>query len=122
MIDRAAKRLEFARCQNISQDNASFVLEQIYEIIRECGQSLKTLDGYKADNSHEAIIAFVNEYYRQEFGEKLIADFDRYRILRHNSVYSAAIISPEITEKAPTIAEEFSKVTAECMKAKLHKI
>jgi hypothetical protein len=91
-------------------------------VIRECGQSLMIVDGYKAENSHEAVIAFVNEYYHNEFGEKLIADFDRYRILRHNSVYSASYISPETTEKALTTACEYTKITTGCIRLKLHGI
>jgi hypothetical protein len=116
------KRFEFARRQDISQDYAPFVFEQIYEVIRECGQSLMTVDGYKAENSHEAIIAFINEYYGKDFGDKLIADFDRYRVMRHNSVYGAGYISPEATKRALLAAEDFVKITDGIIRSKKNKI
>jgi uncharacterized protein (UPF0332 family) len=115
-------RLEFVTCQDIGQDNAPFVFEQIYEVMRECGQSLMIFDGYKAENSHEAVIAFVNEFYNKDFGEKLIADFDRYRVMRHNSIYNVSNISPEATKKALVIAGEFTKITSGCIKLKKHGI
>jgi hypothetical protein len=78
-------------------------------------------DGFKAENSHEAVIAFVNEFYIQDFGEKLIADFDRYRVMRHNSIYNASNISPEATKKAFVTAEEFMKITMGFIKLKIHR-
>lgn len=80
------------------------------------------VDGYKAENSHEAIIAFINEYYKRDFGEKLVIDFDRYRVMRHNSVYRVTAISPEETKKALAAAKDFSRIASGLVQVKLLKI
>jgi hypothetical protein len=117
MLERASKRLEYLKPQAIDQDNAPFIFEQIYEVIRECGQSLMARDGYKPNNSHEAIIAFLADNYGNAFGEKLINDFNRFRVIRNDSMYNSENISPSTTIKALSIAEDFVRITNELMKS-----
>lgn len=115
MINRASRRLQFARSQNVGQDNASFVFEEIYEAMRECAHGMMAADGYKPDNSHEAIVSFIDEFYRNDFGEKLIRTLDRYRIMRNDSIYRLDNVSEEETIKALVIADQFLKVTRELL-------
>ncbi|MCM1567344.1 MAG: hypothetical protein NC238_15670 [Dehalobacter sp.] len=121
MLDRASKRLEYVRPQAIDQDNAPFIFEHIYEVIRECGQCLMTADGYKPNNSHEAIIAFLSDNYKDTFGEKLLNDFNRFRILRNDSMYKGDSVSADVTRKALTIAMDFVRVTGDAMKIKYYR-
>lgn len=83
MIGRASKRLEYVRSQLINEDNSPFLFEDIYEVMRECIHCLMAANGYKP-YSHEATVAFLEEYYKSYFGEKLVEAFNRYRIIRNN--------------------------------------
>jgi uncharacterized protein (UPF0332 family) len=111
---RATKRQEYVKTQIIDQDNASFIFEDIYEVMRECIQSLMIRDGFKP-YSHEAVVAFVNDRYQKEFGDNLINRFDRYRVIRNNSMYRAGFISEEEASKALRVADDFVKITKETL-------
>jgi hypothetical protein len=115
MLDRAAKRLEYLKPQIIDKDSAPFIFEQVYEVIRECGHCLMARDGYKPNNSHEAIIAYLADNYQDAFGEKLISDFNRFRVMRNDSVYNGENISPATTNKALSVAGDFVRITNELM-------
>lgn len=119
MLERASKRLEYLKPQTIDQDNAPFIFEQIYEVIRECGQSLMARDGYKSNNSHEAIIAFLADNYGSAFSAKLINDFNRFRVMRNDSVYNGENISPTTTGKALAVAVDFVRITNELMRSEI---
>lgn len=110
IFTRATKRLEYVKAQTIDQDNASFIFEDIYEVMRECIHSLMIRDGYKP-YSHEAVVAFVNDRYQREFGDKLINRFDRYRIIRNSSMYRANFVSEEEASKAGGAADDFVRIT-----------
>jgi uncharacterized protein (UPF0332 family) len=111
MIARASKRLEYVRLQPITEDNALFLFEDIYEIMRECVHGLMAANGYKP-YSHEATVAFLDEHYRSYFGEKLVEAFNRYRIIRNNIMYRANFVSKDEAIKALDVAENFVKKTA----------
>lgn len=76
MMSRAMKRLEYITAQKIDENNASFLFEDIYEAMRESIHGIMVKRGYKP-YSHEATVAFLEEFYRNFFGEKLVADFNR---------------------------------------------
>lgn len=114
MIERASKRLEYVKSQSITADNASFLFEDIYEVMRECIQSLMAANGYKP-YSHEATVAFLIEYYKSNFGEKFIEAFNRYRIIRNNIVYRANFVNKEEALKALDVAEFFVRKTTELL-------
>jgi len=114
MVGRATKRLEYVKSQTFTEENASFIFEDIYEIMRECVQGLMASNGYKP-YSHEATVAFLYEYYKPYFGEKLVESFNRYRIIRNNIVYRANSITKEEAVKALDIAENFVRKTEEIL-------
>ncbi len=114
MIARASKRLEYVRSQPITEDNASFLFEDIYEIMRECVHGLMAANGYKP-YSHEATVAFLDEHHRSYFGEKLVEAFNRYRIIRNNIMYRANFVSKDEAIKALDVAENFVKKTADLL-------
>jgi len=111
---RASKRLEYVKTQVIDQDNASFIFEDIYEVMRECIQSLMINDGFKP-YSHEAVVAFVNDHYQREYSDRLINRFDRYRVIRNNSMYRAGFISEDEALKALIVADDFVKITKDLL-------
>ncbi len=114
LVARASKRLEYVRSQSITEDNASFLFEDIYEVMRECVHGLMAANGYKP-YSHEATVAFLEEYYKPYFGEKLVESFNRYRIIRNNVIYRANSVSKEEAVKALDIAENFLRKTTELL-------
>jgi len=113
LLESATKRLAFFKGPDIDQDNAPIIFEGFYEAIRECGQALMALDGYKAENSHEAVIAFINDHYEKDFGKKFIHDFDRFRAMRHDSMYRVSYISQEEAKKAMIVATDFIRITSD---------
>ena len=94
LLDKATSRINYFK--KITEEDASIVLENAYEGIRESAQSLMSLKGYKP-YSHEATISFIKEFYK-EFTEEDINNFDRFRQLRSDSVYRAVHISKEEAE------------------------
>ncbi|HLC67850.1 MAG TPA: hypothetical protein VJI12_03100 [archaeon] len=104
LIENAFNRMDFIDSIQINDKNATFVFEDVYEALREAGQSLMSLSGYKP-YSHEALIAFMKEFYK--FDEKDISAFDRYRILRNNCVYRAQKVSAETCRESIGFARIF---------------
>jgi len=96
--------LDYIKKQEINGETSPFIFEDIYETLREAAQSLMSLKGYKP-YSHEALISFLKEFYK--FPEHEISAFDRYRILRNKTVYSATNVSPEVCKEALSFLEAF---------------
>jgi len=123
LIEKAIARLEYIKGQKITEENASFIFEDIYESIRESAQSLMALKGYKP-YSHEVLISFVREFFN--IPENLLSDFDRYRILRNKCVYSAFRVSSIVCKDAlkflevflPKLKKEFEKEAKKCQVSK----
>ena len=88
----------------MNEKTASLFLEDAYEAAREAAQSLMSLKGFKP-YSHEATISFIIQYYKKEFSEYEIAQFDRFRELRNNSVYKAEQVSIEDSLKCLEFAK-----------------
>lgn len=103
-MERAAARLEYINQQRITESSASFIFEDIYEAIREAGQALMELKGYKP-YSHEAVIAFLKEFFT--FSTYDISIFNRYRVLRNKIVYRTEHISVQTCKDALTFLKHF---------------
>jgi uncharacterized protein (UPF0332 family) len=106
LIGKARMRLEYASEKPIKKSIASFVLEDGYEAIREAAQALMSLRGYKP-YSHEATVSFLKEFYSAEFSEHEIRGFDRFRVMRNNSVYNAVLVSVKNARDCLDLAEIF---------------
>lgn len=115
LMAKAAARLAYVETQKMDENTAPFIFEDIYEALREAGQALMTLKGYKP-YSHEALISFLREFFN--FPAEDIFVFDRYRILRNKAVYSAAKVSATICGDAlvflrtflPKMKKEFDRL------------
>ncbi|MBI4018442.1 MAG: hypothetical protein HY368_02435 [Candidatus Aenigmarchaeota archaeon] len=104
LMEKAFLRMKFIKNHDIDETTSTFIFEDIYECLREAAQSLMSLEGYKP-YSHEAVIAFLKEFY--SFSEDEIAAFNRYRILRNNCVYRAAKVSPAVCKESLKFLEKF---------------
>lgn len=108
LFEKSVSRLEYTKERIITDKNASFILEDAYESARESTQSLMALKGYKP-YSHEATISFLVKFYKEEFSESDIYEFNKYRELRNNSIYKAEKINPEDAKKCLNFAEKIIK-------------
>ncbi len=104
LMKKAVHRLNYIKKQEIKEDTASFIFEDIYESLREASQSLMSLKGYKP-YSHEALISFLRDFYN--FTGSDISTFDRFRVLRNKTVYSAVWVSVEVCQEALAFLEDF---------------
>jgi len=104
LINKALSRLDYIEKQVITKETASFVFEDIYEALREAGQALMALRGFKP-YSHEALISFLREFH--SFPASDISTLDRYRALRNKTVYSASVISVTVCNDARAFMMEF---------------
>lgn len=117
LIEKAKLRLEYSNTKQIDERSAQFVLEDAYEGIRESAQALMALKGFKP-YSHEATISFVKEFYSSFFNEEEIATFDRFRIMRNDSVYSAVKVSGEDARACISFAEKLIPKIEKILKGK----
>ena len=104
LMKKSIRRIEHVKTQTLNVEDAEFLFEDIYESIREAGQALMALKGYKP-LSHEAVIAFVRDIYKID-AEK-INRFDRYRKIRNKLVYEADKISIDDVKEALQFALAF---------------
>ena len=104
LFQQSEERLEYTKDKKITDKTAKFILEDAYEAMREATQSLMSLKGFKP-YSHEATISFLKEFYKDNFTEEEISQFDRFRGLRNNSVYKATKITEENAKDSLDFAE-----------------
>jgi hypothetical protein len=116
LIEDAESRLRFVRAVvesiSIKEENAKFVFENNYDVMRTCAECLMRAEGYttKGPNSHEIAVAFVRDKC-QDFGDKLAGDFNRYRRMRNDSKYRANYVTNEVARESYAIAGEFVRIT-----------
>lgn len=116
LIEDAESRLAYVKSVvgrvTIKDENAKYIFEANYDILRACAECLMKADGYntKAPNTHEISVAFIKDKYR-DFGESLVDDFNRYRRMRNESKYRAYYVSKEIAEESYNVAEEYVRIT-----------
>ncbi|MBN2052442.1 hypothetical protein JW756_02980 [Candidatus Woesearchaeota archaeon] len=116
LMSKATGRLEFSiRARKINNNTAPYIFEDVYECLREAGQALMSIKGYKP-YSHEALISFLEEFF--SFSESEISTLNRYRVLRNKTVYQGERISAETALEAlrflqgflPKLKKEFDKI------------
>ncbi len=106
LLDKAESRLQYTKGRQINDKNSQFILEDVYEAIRESAQALMSVKGFKP-YSHEATISFIKDFYKVDFSEQDLSKFDRFRQLRTNYVYKAAPVSSGDAEDALIFASSF---------------
>lgn len=78
------KRMEYAKSSRLTEENAKYVYENIYESLREATDSILSIKGFKSF-SHEASISFLQKF--KEFSAEEISEFDRMRKKRNGMKY-----------------------------------
>ncbi len=108
LLKKAGNRVRYVKSKKVTEENAPFVLEDAYEAIRESAQAVMSLKGFKP-YSHEATIAFIKDFYNDEFSEGDISNFDRFRQLRNDSIYKAISVNKDDAKKSVQFSLEFIK-------------
>ena len=95
------ERIEFAR-QLLHKAKPKYVLENAYESMREAADSALYLRGFKSF-SHEASIVYL---FREEFNDKDIIEFDRFRKIRNGIKYYGKDCELSDAEQAIQLADK----------------
>ena len=82
----AEQRVELILQLPLNEKSATLVFEQVYEALRECGDALLSLEGFKS-YSHAATIAFLERY--GDFSASELNRLDNARQKRNLSKYYA---------------------------------
>ncbi len=105
LIGMAGRRSRFLSTLKLTEENASFVFVEHYEVLREVLEALVCDAGFKS-YSHECLGYFLRDILKEE---ALAARFDRFRMLRNGVNYYGEPIHPEEAKKAikeiPEIAD-----------------
>ena len=112
LIEEASKRLNFYNSIPISEKSANYVIENMYDVVRELIEARMLLEGYKS-YSHEASIAYL--YNDKDFTPSLLEELDRLRRKRHGIHYYGKRVSAEDAQDARKLAQ----VLVPKMKAKI---
>lgn len=104
LLQRSLTRMENTESQKITASNAFMVMENAYESIRECIQSLMSLEGYKSED-HVAAIAWGAEEMNLQRGE--VNRLHKFRKLRNASRYEAELITPQQAEESIAFGRSF---------------
>ena len=110
LIEMSDNRMDFLESQKISDRNASIIMSEYYEAMREVCEALITLKGFRC-YSHECITFFIKEILEQE---EIAIIFDRYRKVRNKINYYGKKVKPDFAlqgkEDIKNIISELKKI------------
>jgi hypothetical protein len=96
LVDQAQARFDHYRVQPFSKKTCTFVIEGLYESIRQLLDACLALEGYKS-YSHESVIAFAYEKNILNHREAILLDL--LRINRNTTHYYGKLMTWEYAEK-----------------------
>jgi hypothetical protein len=96
LIKESFDRLEFVKSLKLDEKNAKYIVENIYDILRELIEAKLALNGFKS-YSHEATILFLKKF--PEFKESEIRFMDNLRKIRNGIKYYGKDIKINETRK-----------------------
>jgi len=103
LMEKADKRLSYIQEREITEENASLILEDAYEAMREAVDSLLVKEGYKS-YSHEASISFAE--HELEMNPPRVNRFNQYRKLRNDSKYRGEKVTVQQSRNCLELARE----------------
>lgn len=102
LVSDAVKRLNFYKKLKLNNKNSKYVLENIYESLRELTDAILIKDGYKS-YSHEASIVYLLKYNLSSID---INKFDNFRKIRNNSKYYGKPVDLEDANEIVELSEK----------------
>ena len=105
LVDDAVKRLNFYKKLKLNSETSKYILENVYESLRELADAVLIKDGYKS-YSHEASIVYLLKY---NLSLIEINKFDNFRKIRNNSKYYGKSVDLEDSKEIVELAEKLLK-------------
>ena len=93
--EEADKRLKFFNAMPISEESANYIIENMYDVIRELIEAKMLLDGYKS-YSHEATVSYLKKL---EFSFSEVEFMDELRDIRNHTKYYGHLVNAEYARK-----------------------
>ncbi len=95
ILEEAEKRLIFFNAMPISEESANYVIENMYDVLRELIEAKMLLDGYKS-YSHEATVSYLKKL---GFSSSDVEFTDELRGIRNHTKYYGHLVNKEYAEK-----------------------
>lgn len=83
LLDEAEKRKKFVERISLSDKDANYIIENIYDVIRQLIEAKLSLEGYKS-YSHEATVSYLKKL---DFSDNQIRFLDELRKIRNGIKY-----------------------------------
>lgn len=103
LMQKAEKRLKYAKGRKITEENADLILEDSYEAVREALDSFLIYNGFKS-HSHEASIIYGFE--KLDFDYATANKLNKFRKLRNDSKYRGEDIEKQEAEQITNLANQ----------------
>src|SRR3989344_7697892 len=75
LMNKAEKRLQYINARPVLEESAEFTFEDAYDVMRESGNALMAVQGFKP-LSHEAVIAFLRD--KEGLSREMAEKFDGF--------------------------------------------
>lgn len=108
--------MERVKEEEISEESASYVFKNAYDVIRTSITALMTLEGYNP-YSHVAVIAYARD--RLFLSESRVSKLNKYRRLRNNIQYRAEEAGIHEAEEIVGFMEELVPEMKENLKQRM---
>lgn len=103
ILEEADKRLKFFNAVPISEESANYIIENMYDVIRELIEAKLLLEGYKS-YSHEATVSYLKKL---GFSSSEVEFMDELRDIRNHTKYYGHLVNAEYAKK---VSEFVNKV------------
>lgn len=95
ILEEADKRLKFYNAISVSEESANYIIENMYEVIRELIEAKMILEGYKS-YSHEATVSYLKKL---GFSSSEVEFMDELRSIRNQTRYYGHLVNVEYAKK-----------------------
>ena len=102
LIEEASKRLNFYNSIPISEKSANYIVENMYDVVRELVEARMLLDGYKS-YSHEATVSYLKKL---GFSSSEVKFMDELRSIRNQTKYYGHLVNEEYAKKVAEFANK----------------
>ncbi len=102
ILEEADKRLRFFNAIQISEESANYIIENMYDVIRELIEAKMLLDGYKS-YSHEATVSYLKKL---GFSSSEVEFMDESRDIRNQTKYYGHLANAEYAKKVSEFANK----------------
>lgn len=95
ILEEADRRLGFFNAITISEKSANYIIENMYDVIRELIEAKMLLEGYKS-YSHEATVSYLKKL---RFSSSEVEFMDELRDIRNQTKYYGHLVNIEYAKK-----------------------